>query len=121
MQHPLAGEGSSSVYTFEMVDLQTRAKYYGAPIAHEEEPSTSQNPSAPNNFHIERPVANLVIFPHKGALRCTTHNTSARATQNYNIVEVLVQAPSAMSTLEVLQTCLEQRKALLSIIGGIDP
>ena len=50
-----------------------------------------------------------------------THNTSARAAQNYNIVEDLAQAPSAMSALEVLQTCPAQRKALLSAIGGIDP
>ena len=50
-----------------------------------------------------------------------THNTSARAAQNYNIVEDLVQAPSAMSALKVLQTCPTQKKALLSALGGIDP
>jgi len=49
------------------------------------------------------------------------HNTSARATKNYNIVEDLAQAPLAMSALEVLQTCPTQQKALLSAIGGIDP
>ena len=62
-----------------MVDLQPRAKSYGAPVAHAEEPSSSQNPSPPNDFHIERPVANLVIFPLKGALRHTMHNTSTHA------------------------------------------
>jgi hypothetical protein len=41
--------------------------------------------------------------------------------QNYRIVEDLAQAPSAMSALEVLQTCPAQRKALLKDIGGIDP
>jgi hypothetical protein len=41
--------------------------------------------------------------------------------QNYNIVEDLAQAPSAMLALEVLQTCPTQRKALLKAIGGIDP
>jgi hypothetical protein len=41
--------------------------------------------------------------------------------QNYNIVEDLAQAPSAMSALEVLQSCSAQRKALLKSIGGIDP
>ena len=40
--------------------------------------------------------------------------------RNYSIVEDLAQAPSAMSTLEVLQTCPTQRKALLKAIGGID-
>ena len=29
--------------------------------------------------------------------------------------------PSAMSTLEVLQSCLSQQKALLSAIGRVDP
>ena len=72
-------------------------------------------------MHIERPTADPVIHPPKGTLRRTTHNTSARAAQNYNIVEYLAQAPSAMSALEVLQTFLAQRKALLSAIGGIDP
>jgi hypothetical protein len=43
------------------------------------------------------------------------------AAQNYSIVEDLVQAPSAMSTLEVLQSCPAQRRALLKAIGGIDP
>jgi hypothetical protein len=41
--------------------------------------------------------------------------------QNYSIVEDLAQAPSAMSTLEVLQSCPAQRRALLKSIGGIDP
>jgi hypothetical protein len=35
-------------------------------------------------------------------------------------VEDLAQAPSTMSSLEVLQPCLAQRKALLKDIGGID-
>jgi hypothetical protein len=35
-------------------------------------------------------------------------------------VEDLAQAPLAMSTLQVLQSCSAQRKALLKAIGGID-
>lgn len=104
-----------------MVDLQTRAKSYGPPVAHAEEPSSSQNPPPPNDFHIERPVVDLVIHPLKEALRRRMHNTSAHAAQNYSIVEDMVQALSTMSALEVLQTCPTQRKALLSAIGGIDP
>lgn len=74
--HPLDGEGPSIVYTFEMVDLQTRAKNYGALVANVEEASLSQNPSSPNDIHIERSVADLMICPQKGALRRKTHNTS---------------------------------------------
>lgn len=44
-----------------------------------------------------------------------------RATQHYNIMEDLVQEPSAMLALEFLQTCPSQMKELLSAIGGIDP
>ena len=43
-----------------------------------------------------------------------------RAAQNYNIVEDLAVSPSAMSALEVLQSCPAQRKLLLSAIGAID-
>ena len=51
----------------------------------------------------------------------TTHNFNTCATQHYSIVEDLVQAPCAMSALEVLQSCPTQHKALLSSIGGVGP
>jgi hypothetical protein len=50
-----------------------------------------------------------------------TFNPHARVAQNYNIVEDLAQVPSTMSSLEVLQSCPAQRRALLKAIGGIDP
>ena len=87
-----------------MINLQTRAKSYGAPVAHAKEPSSSQNPSPPNDIHIERSIFGLVIHTPKGALRHTMHNTSTHAAKNYSIVEDLAQAPPAMSALEVLQT-----------------
>ena len=121
MQHPSAGEGYSAIYTFGMVDLTTRAKSYGDPVAPTVETSSGQNPSPPNNLHIERPIEDFVIRLPKGAPRRTRHNTSVRVAQHYNIVEDLVQAPSAMSTLEVLQTCPSQRKAFLSAIRGTEP
>ena len=48
------------------------------------------------------------------------HNPNARATQNYNIVEDLAQAPCAMSVLEVLQSCPTQQSTLLSVLGVQD-
>jgi hypothetical protein len=48
-------------------------------------------------------------------------NPHARIAQNYRIVEDLAQAPSVMSALKVLQSFPTQRKALLKVIGGIDP
>jgi hypothetical protein len=47
-------------------------------------------------------------------------NPHAHVAQNYSIVEDLAQAHSAMSALEVLQTCPAQWKALLKDIDGID-
>ena len=105
----------------ETIELQTRAKIYGNLVIEAQEPSSSLNPSSPNDFHIERPAIDPFIRPPKGTLRRMTHNTSARASRNYNIVEYLAQAPSTMSILKVLQTCSMQRKALISVIGGIYP
>jgi hypothetical protein len=51
----------------------------------------------------------------------SSFNPHACVAQNYSIVEYLAQAPSAMSALEVLQSCPTQWKALLKDIGGIDP
>jgi hypothetical protein len=62
-----------------------------------------------------------VTPPPKGVIRKLSFNPHARVVHNYNIVEDLAQAPSAMSALEVLQSCPTQRKALLKAIGGIDP
>ena len=118
--HP-SSEGSFAIYGIESVELQTRAKIYGNPTIDTQEPGTSSNPPPTNDLHIKRPTADPVSRPPKGTLRRMTHNTSARAAQNYNIVEDLVQAPLAMFSLEVLQTCPAQRKALLLVIGRIDP
>jgi hypothetical protein len=54
-------------------------------------------------------------------LRRNVHNPQARAAHNYNLVDDLAQSPTAMSVLEVLQTCPTQRKSLLSAMGAVDP
>ena len=84
-------------------------------------PATS--PSASDSLHIEKPNPDLVIkLPAKGVLRKSNFNPHARATQNYNIVEDLAISPSAMSALEVLQSCPAQRKLLLlALIEPITP
>lgn len=80
-QHHSSSEGSSTIHTFEIVELTTRAKSFGAPVALAAEPSLGQNPFPPNDFHIKRSVKEFVTQPLKGALRRTMHNTSAHATQ----------------------------------------
>jgi hypothetical protein len=110
------------------VSITTRAKYYSPskekvdnfpPSLVQPPPSTSP-PNGP--LHLERPGPDTVLFPPpKGVVQKSTFNPHAHAAQNYSIVEDLEQAPSAMSALEVLQSCPSQQKALLKAIGGIDP
>lgn len=74
-----------------------------------------------NGLHtVNKPTFDAPSRPSKRALRHTTHNLNTRASQHYNIIEDLAQEPCAMSTLEVLQSCPTQRKALLISIGAID-
>jgi len=109
------------------VRIATRSQDYGSKslVDGKEEESSQSNPSTstPGSYplQIEKPNPYLVIKPPaKGILRKSAFNPHARAAQNYNIVEDLVVSPSAMSALEVLQSCPAQRKLLLSAIGAVD-
>jgi hypothetical protein len=53
----------------------------------------------PSSLHIENPIIDSVLLPLKGTIHKLDFNPSACATQNYNIVEDLAQAPCAMLTL----------------------
>jgi hypothetical protein len=110
------------------VTLTTRAKDYSPSKEKVDDlpPSLAQpSPTTPPTngpLHLERLSLDTVLRPPpKGVVRKSAFNPHARAAQNYNIVEDLAQAPSAMSALEVLQSCSTQHKALLKAIGGIDP
>jgi hypothetical protein len=54
-------------------------------------------------------------------LQQNVNNPQARTTHNYSLVDDLVQYPSAMLVLEVLQTCPTQNKSFLSTLGAVDP
>jgi hypothetical protein len=60
--------------------------------------------------------------PHipKGVQKHYAHNPNARVSQNYSIIEDLIQTPCAMSALEVLQTCPSWRNAFLTALGVLD-
>ena len=45
----------------------------------------------------------------------------SKAAHNYTIMDDLAQSLAAMSSLEVLKSCPKKRKALLSVLGAIDP
>jgi hypothetical protein len=106
---PASSDASSSFATILMIDvvisLSMRAKNYDPSEGHStpnDIPSTSQ-PNRP--LTIEKPSFELPSRPSKATVRQTTHNFNARVAQHYSIVEDLAQAPCAMSTFEVLQSC----------------
>jgi hypothetical protein len=112
----------------DYVTLTTRAKdYTPSKEKVDDSPPDLVQPSPPNPpttgpLHLERPNLDTVIRPPpKGVIKKLAFNPHACAAQNYIIVEDLAQEPSAMSALEVLQSCPAQRRALLKAIGGIDP
>jgi hypothetical protein len=112
----------------DTVTLTTRAKDYTPSKEKVDDTppdlvSTSPpNPPTTGPLHLEIPNLDTVMRPPpKGVVKKSAFNPHARAAQNYSIVEDLAQAPSAMSALEVLQSCPAQRRALLKSIGGIDP
>jgi hypothetical protein len=110
------------------ITLTTRAKDYSSskekvdvipPSLVKPSPTT---PPTNGPLHLERPSLDTVLFPPlNGVIQKSAFNPHAHVAQNYSIVEELAQAPSVMSALEVLQSCPIQRKALLKVIGGIDP
>jgi hypothetical protein len=76
-------------------------------------------PQSNGPLTFEKHTFKATSHPLKGTLQCT-HNLNGQASQHYNIVEDLSQAPCAMSTLEVLQSYPAQRNVLLQAIGAVD-
>jgi hypothetical protein len=128
---------SSHIYMLNGINLTTLSKTYDTLGNHDKgkdtnstgtlpDPSSSSvslpsvnPPSGP--LSIEKPTFNSILCPPKSTIHKPTFNTSSRATQNYNIIEDLAQAPCAMSALEVLQHCPSQCRMILATIGAIDP
>jgi hypothetical protein len=128
---------SAHIYMFNRINLNTQSKTCDTPGNPNKgkytngtgtlpDPSLSSislpsvnPPSRP--LQIDKPTFNSILRPPKSTIHKATFNPSSRATQNYNIVEDLAQAPCAMSALEVLQNCPSQCRMLLATIGAIDP
>jgi hypothetical protein len=125
--HEHTSTSASKVYMFKTVNVITRENTYDTPLGDHangntiNQPSTSTPPPSSNPLNIENPISDLVLRSPKSAIRKATFNPNACATQNYNIIEDLTQAPFAMSALEVLQHFPSRRRTLLSIIGAMDP
>ena len=122
-----SSSGEAPILMMSHVRIATQSQDYGSknPVDGKEAESSHSHPSTStpgsDPLQIEKPNPDLVIKPPaKGILRKSAFNPHARAAQNYNIVEDLAVSPSAMSALEVLQSCPAQRKLLLSAIGAVD-
>ena len=123
-----SSHSSADILIMSEVKVATRSQDYGNknPVTGKDlENSNSTPPTSPLVFeplHIEKPNPDLVIKPPaKGVLCKSAFNPNARVALNYNIVEDLVNSPSVMLALEVLQSCPAQRKLLLSAIGALEP
>jgi hypothetical protein len=128
---------SAHIYMFNGINLNTLSKTYDTPGNPDKgkitngtgtlpDPSPSSvsppsvNPSS-GPLQIEKPTFESMLRPPKSIIRKYTFNPSSHATQNYNIVEDLAQAPCAMFALEFLQHYPSQRRTLLAAIGIVDP
>jgi hypothetical protein len=101
----------------EEILLQTRGLQYNVPP--ESTPTTSKVAPTTLGQPLMIPCPNTEPNPYIPcmSLRQNVHNPHARETHNYSLVDDLAQSPTAMSLLEVLQTCPTQRKSLLSPWG----
>jgi hypothetical protein len=115
---PLNNPASTNIYMVRGdAFISTRAHDYS-------KPSTSKKgkeadlPSLP--LQIEKTLGETMTRIPKGAFKKDSHNPNARAAQNYSMVEDLSQTPCVMSSLEVLQSCPSQRKALLTTLGSTE-
>ena len=111
------------------IHLQTRSHNYDKPTdKNEDHPSSGKIPSTSSlessytvPLSIEKPNLNMILCPPKSTLWKAVFNPNSQASQFYNVVEYLAQAPCAMSTLEALQSCPTQCKNLLTALGALDP
>jgi hypothetical protein len=105
-QGPPVSTGNTSAMNVYMLKgdthIVTRSQDYGMPKTIEKGKEAT-NPSVP--LQIEKKLGETMTRIPKGSFNKDSHNTNARAAQNYSVVEDLAQTPCAMSSLEVLQRC----------------
>jgi hypothetical protein len=105
----------------EEILLQTRNRQYHTPTESTPiSPETNLAPTGPP-LVIPRPSSEPPLHIPHIPLCWNVHNPQARAAHNYSLVDNLAQSPTAMSVLEVLQTCPTQWKSLLSTLGAVYP
>ena len=110
----------------ETVHLNITSQSYDSPPKNKNDGVPSKKPlvsTAPpsNGLQIEKPIPDAILRPPKSTLWNSILNPNVHATEYYNIVEDLAQAPCTMLTLEVLQTCPTQWMDLVIATGALDP
>ena len=85
--------------------LHIRSKSYET-IASRYKGKEASNPNATSLLHMENPSNDTLQRIPKGVIKKVVYDPNSRDTQNYSIMEYVAQATCAMSTLEVLQSCL---------------
>jgi hypothetical protein len=115
---PQNASSSANVYMMKSdAFIANRAHDYSKSSA-SDKGKEAEIPSLP--LQIEKMLGETMTRIPKGAFKRASHNPTARATQNYSVVKDLSQTPCAMSSLEVLQSCPAQRKALLTGLGSTE-
>jgi hypothetical protein len=115
---PQNASSSANVYMMKSdAFIATRAHDYSKSSA-SDKGKEAEIPSLP--LQIEKTLGETMTRIPKGAFKRASHNPNARAAQKYSVVEDLSQTPCAMSSLEVLQSCPAQRKALLTALGSTE-
>ena len=122
-EEPKGSSSSSTTILMSgvVIGLSTRAKNYDKSEGHSTKNDTPSTSQPDITLTLEKPSFELPSHPLKVTVHQTMHNFNTQAAQHYNIVEDLSQAPCAMSSLEVLQSCPTQWKGLLTMISGVDP
>jgi hypothetical protein len=112
-QGPPTSIGNTSAMNFYMVKcnahIETKTQYYRT-SKYVKKGKEATNPPVP--LQIEKMMGETMTCIHKGAFKKSYHNPNTRATHKYSMVKDLAQTPCVISTLEVLQSFLSQRKAL---------
>jgi len=106
------------------INLQTQSRKYDKPstlFTPKQKIKASTKPLTTPNGLLQIPQPKVESIPKipKGPLRCNI--TFYRVAHTYNIVDDLVQSPATMLTLEVLNLCPSQKKALLIALGIVYP
>jgi hypothetical protein len=104
----------------EYIILKTRGHQYGVPAESTQTTSKIAQAIVIPSLMIPCPNTEPKICIPCIPLQQNVNNPHARETHNYNLFNNLTQSLAAMYVLEVLQTCPNQQKSLISALGVVE-